>query len=76
MPSLTPGGSGFTSAINRQKMAVSFGSRLVKTVEMRFFTGLSVDETAEAMDSSPSTVKRDWQKARAFLYRELAASGG
>lgn len=51
-------------------------ARLVRTVEMRFFTGLSVDETAEALDSSPSTVKRDWKKARAFLYRELAASGG
>ena len=49
--------------------------RLVRVVEMRFFTGLSVDETAEAVDASPSTVKRDWQKARAFLYRELAATG-
>ena len=47
--------------------------RLVRIVEMRFFTGLSVEETAEATDSSPSTVKRDWRKARAFLYRELAS---
>lgn len=49
---------------------------LVRVVEMRFFTGLSVDETATAIGSSPSTVKRDWQKARAFLYRELATAGG
>jgi RNA polymerase sigma factor (TIGR02999 family) len=47
--------------------------RLVRIVEMRFFTGLSVEETAEAIEASPSTVKREWKKARAFLYRELAA---
>jgi RNA polymerase sigma factor (TIGR02999 family) len=46
--------------------------RLGRIVEMRFFGGLSVEETAEALEISPRTVKRDWQKARAFLYRELA----
>jgi RNA polymerase sigma factor (TIGR02999 family) len=46
--------------------------RLGKIVELRFFGGLSVEETAGAMDLSPRTVKRDWQKARAFLYHELA----
>jgi len=50
--------------------------RLVRIVEMRFFSGLSVEEIARSTGSSPSTVKRDWQKARAFLYRELARSGG
>ena len=50
--------------------------RLVRVVEMRFFSGLSVEETAEALSSSRTTVKRDWQKARAFLYHELAAAGG
>ncbi|MFN8572052.1 MAG: ECF-type sigma factor [Gemmatimonadaceae bacterium] len=45
--------------------------RLEQVVELRYFGGLSVEETAEAMDSSPRTVKRDWQKARAFLYREM-----
>ena len=49
---------------------------LARVVEMRFFAGLSVDETAEAVGSSPSTVKRDWNKARAFLYRELDAGRG
>lgn len=47
-------------------------SHLARIVEMRFFAGLSVEETADAVGSSPSTVKRDWKKARAFLYRELA----
>ncbi len=50
-------------------------ARLGRIVEMRFFAGLSVEETAGVLDASPSTVKRDWRKARAFLYRELAASG-
>jgi RNA polymerase sigma factor (TIGR02999 family) len=46
---------------------------LSRLVELRFFAGLSVEETADALECSPRTVKRDWRKARAFLYRELAA---
>lgn len=46
--------------------------RLARTVELRFFAGLSVEETAEAMDVSPRTVKRDWRKARAFLHHAIA----
>jgi RNA polymerase sigma factor (TIGR02999 family) len=49
--------------------------RLVRVVELRFFGGLTVDETAEALDLAPSTVKLDWQKAKAWLYRELEAEG-
>src|SRR5215475_8658882 len=45
--------------------------RKVQIVEMRFFGGLSVEETAEVLDVSPITVKRDWRAARAWLYREL-----
>lgn len=45
--------------------------RLARLVEMRFFAGLSVEETAELTGQSPRTVKRDWQKARAFLYDDL-----
>ena len=48
--------------------------RLSRTVELRFFGGLTVEETAEALGVVPSTVKLDWQKARAWLYRELAES--
>jgi RNA polymerase sigma factor (sigma-70 family) len=43
-----------------------------RVVELRYFGGLSVEETAEALDISPATVKRDWSVARAFLARELA----
>jgi len=45
--------------------------RKVQVVEMRFFGGLSVEETAEVLKVSPVTVKRDWRGARAWLYREL-----
>jgi len=44
-------------------------------VELRFFSGLSIEETAQAMRTSPSTVKRDWNVAKAWLARELRAQG-
>jgi RNA polymerase sigma factor (sigma-70 family) len=40
-------------------------------VELRFFAGLSVEETAQVMGVSPATVKRSWSSARAFLHREM-----
>jgi len=46
--------------------------RQARIVELRVFGGLSVEETAEAVDISPATVKRDWTVARAWLLRELA----
>ncbi len=45
--------------------------RQCRVVECRCFVGLSVEETAEALDTSPTTVKRDWAFARAWLNREL-----
>jgi RNA polymerase sigma factor (TIGR02999 family) len=45
--------------------------RRAKVVELRFFGGLSVDETAKVLDVSPQTVMRDWRLARAWLAREL-----
>ncbi|HXA65491.1 MAG TPA: sigma-70 family RNA polymerase sigma factor [Bryobacteraceae bacterium] len=48
--------------------------RKVQVVEMRFFGGLSVDETAEVLKVSAVTVMRDWSTAKAWLYREI--SGG
>jgi RNA polymerase sigma factor (TIGR02999 family) len=44
-----------------------------KIVELRFFGGLSVDETAEVMKVAPITVIREWNKAKAWLYRELTS---
>ena len=45
--------------------------RKSQVIEMRFFGGLSLDETAEALHISPDTVKRDWKLAKAWLLREL-----
>jgi RNA polymerase sigma factor (TIGR02999 family) len=45
-----------------------------RLVELRFFGGLTVEETAEAMKISPATVKRHWAVARAWLARELATA--
>ena len=46
--------------------------RQSRIVELRFFTGLSIDETAEVIGVSPATVSREWTTARAWLHRELA----
>jgi len=46
--------------------------RQSQVIELRFFGGLSIEETAEVMKLSPATVKRDWTIARAWLYRELS----
>lgn len=48
--------------------------RKVQVVEMRFFGGLSVEETAEVLKVSPMTIKRDWRAARTWLYRELTGA--
>jgi RNA polymerase sigma factor (TIGR02999 family) len=45
--------------------------RKAKVVELRFFGGLSVEETAEVLRVSPVTVMREWKSAKAWLYREL-----
>jgi len=44
-----------------------------KIVELRFFGGLSIEDTANVLGISPATVKRDWSIARAWLFRELGA---
>ena len=45
-----------------------------RVVELKFFAGLSSEDAAEVLGISPSTVKRDWVTARAWLYRELDRS--
>jgi RNA polymerase sigma factor (TIGR02999 family) len=48
--------------------------RLVQVVECRFFTGMTEEETAAALDTSLSTVQRDWKRARAWLREEMDAA--
>ncbi len=50
-----------------------FDQRLAQVVEYRFFGGLTIEETSAVLDVSSMTVKRDWNKAKAWLYRELHA---
>ena len=50
----------------------SFDNRKSRIAEMRFFAGLSVEETAEVLSVSPETVHRDWRLARAWLRNELS----
>jgi RNA polymerase sigma factor (TIGR02999 family) len=45
--------------------------RKAKMIELRFFGGLSVQETAEVLNVAPDTVKRDWKLAKAWLWREM-----
>jgi RNA polymerase sigma factor (TIGR02999 family) len=50
--------------------------RKAQVVELRFFGGLSVEETAEVLKVSPVTVMRDWGTARTWLYREMGGGAG
>jgi len=52
--------------------------RKARVVELRFFGGLSVDESAEVLEVSEETVTRDWRMAKTWLFRELTrrATGG
>ena len=54
-----------------QRLA-TMNERCARVVECRFYGGMSVEETAEALGTAPATVKRDWAVARAYLNRELA----
>jgi RNA polymerase sigma factor (TIGR02999 family) len=53
------------------KALAAFDQRKARVVEMRYFGGLSVEETAEFLKVSPQTVLRDWKLAKAWLMREM-----
>ena len=54
------------------KALAAFDERRCRIVELRFFGGLSVEETAEVLEVSPRTIAREWRLAQAWLYRELS----
>lgn len=54
----------------------SFSLRQSQIVECRFFGGMSIADTAEALNISPATVKRGWAMAQAWLYKEMQAENG
>jgi RNA polymerase sigma factor (sigma-70 family) len=49
----------------------TFDGRMSQVVELRFFGGLTVEETADVLNISPETVMRDWKTAKAWLLREM-----
>jgi RNA polymerase sigma factor (TIGR02999 family) len=51
-------------------------ARQARIIELRYFTGLSIEETAEVVGVSPATVKREWTAARAWLFRQLSRQSG
>ncbi len=63
-------------ALDRALLALAeVDARKSRMVELRFFGGLSVEETAEVLGVSPDTVKRDWRLAKLWLLRELEGEG-
>jgi len=56
------------------KTLAELDPRQAQIVELRFFGGLSIEETAEVTKLSPATIKREWASARAWLRRELERS--
>ena len=64
--------SATSSALSDALSALAtFDARMSQVVELRFFGGLSVEETADVLNVSPETVNRDWKTAKAWLLREL-----
>ena len=64
---------GLNDALDR---LAELDERQSRVVELRFFAGLSIEETAEVMHLSPASIKREWQTARAWLFREMSAARG
>ena len=66
----------FVSLDDALKALAERAPRKARVVELRFFGGLGVDETAEVLHVSSITVMREWKSARAWLYRELTGESG
>ena len=66
--------NGFVALDDALNALEAVDARKCKVVEMRFFGGMSLEETAEALHLSVGTVKRDWRLAKAWLARELSDS--
>ena len=61
----------FIALNNALSRLATFDPRMSQVVELRFFGGLTVDETADVLNISPETVLRDWKTAKAWLLREI-----
>jgi RNA polymerase sigma factor (sigma-70 family) len=54
------------------KALAELDERQSRIVELRFFGGLSIEDTSRVLEVSPATVKREWSTARAWLYEEIS----
>jgi RNA polymerase sigma-70 factor, ECF subfamily len=70
-----PRGADFVALDEALTALAAFDERKARLVELRFFGGLGVDETAEVLGVSPRTVMREWSLAQAWLFRELDRRG-
>jgi len=71
LPNVESGSSSICALDDALAALARMDSRRAQVIELRFFGGLSVQETAEALGVSPQTVLRDWRLARAWLAREM-----
>jgi RNA polymerase sigma factor (sigma-70 family) len=68
----SPDGKARRALVEALQALGRFDPRLVRIVELRYFVGLTTEETAVACGVSPATIKRDWQSAKGWLRRALA----
>lgn len=73
-PAVGPASTEFLALHEALERLEAYDARKARVVEMRFFGGMSCEEVAEVLELTPRTVERDWQFARAWLYRELTKS--
>ena len=74
-PLMSPEPDAFILALDDALTAFSqIAPRQAKVVELRYFGGMSEEEAAEVLKTSPRTVRRDWQFARAWLQHELSGA--
>lgn len=68
-------GQDFASLEDALLALAAFDERKSRVIELRFYGGLSVEETAAVLDVSPATVMRDWRLAKAWLQAEMRGAG-
>jgi RNA polymerase sigma factor (TIGR02999 family) len=74
---LAAGGNVDTLALDEALCALeAIDPQKGRIVELRYFAGLSIEETAEVLGISPTTVRREWRRARAWLYRSIVEGSG
>jgi len=69
------GGKGTPALDDALNRLAAMDGQQARIVELRFFSGFSIEDTADVLEISPSSVKRDWRAAKAWLRHELGKGG-